>query len=186
MEKDLVFYKLNSSLYLRSLKKEDLNIKYYSWFQDQNITNFSSHGKFTKSLKFYRDNILSSIDNKSACVLSIIYKKKHIGNVALSNISLINRSAEFSIIIGQKNNHQKKIGLNVCKMIIKHGFEKLNLNRIYCGTSQNNNAMKKIAILVGMNLEGIRKSAIFLNNKYYDQYDYGILKKNYNSDKFHL
>ena len=138
---------------------------------------------------FFNKNISILLDFAHLQVSSSVLnfdKKKHIGNVALSNISLINRSAEFSIIIGKKNNHQKKIGLNACKVIVRHGFEKLNLNRIYLGTSQNNIAMKKIAILVGMNLEGIRKSAIFLNNKYYDQYDYGILKKNYKSDKFHI
>ena len=40
---------------------------------------------------------------------------------------------------------------------MKHGFEQLNLHRIYCGTSVKNIAMQKLAAALGFVQEGIRR-----------------------------
>ena len=174
-----MIYKLKNNYYLRFIKKSDLNKKYHSWFQDQFTTEFSSHGKFSKSIEFYSKQILNSIDNNNNLVLAICNGTKHIGNVSLSSMSFLNRSAEFSIIIGDKRNRERGVGFIVGKKVLQHGFEKLNLNRIYCGTSSKNEKMVKLAKKLGMRLEGRKKKAIYLKNKFEDQLDFAILKNEF-------
>ena len=52
----------------------------------------------------------------------------------------------------------------------------LNLNRIYCGTTNENEGMKKIALKIGMLQEGVRRQAFYKWGKYQDIIEYGILK----------
>jgi RimJ/RimL family protein N-acetyltransferase len=175
-----MIYKLKNNFNLRYLKKNDLNENYHSWFQNQITTEYSSHGKFSKSKKYYADQMIKLIDSKNNLTLAICKKNKHLGNVSLSSFSNLNRSAEFSIIIGDSRYREKGLGFLVAKTVLKHGFEKLNLHRIYCGTSSNNKQMIKLAKKISMRLEGRKKKALFLNNKYVDQLDFAILKSEFN------
>ncbi|EHP29039.1 acetyltransferase [Sulfurimonas gotlandica GD1] len=101
----------------------------------------------------------------------------HIGNVSLQNISPKNRSAELAIVIGERNFIGKGIGKEAGKLLIEYGFKKLNLHRIYCGTSQYNIAMQKLALNLKMKQEGIGIDAMMKNNKFIDIYRYAIINK---------
>ena len=100
----------------------------------------------------------------------------HIGNVALQNISLINQNAEFAIILGDRRHWGKGVGLLAGKAMLEHGFKKLNLHRIYCGTAATNAGMKKLALKLGMKEEGIRREHLFLDGEWVDAIEYGILR----------
>ena len=52
---------------------------------------------------------------------------KLIGQCGLNNISWINRSAEFSIIIGYSEFRGYGYGSDAIRILIKYGFEELNL-----------------------------------------------------------
>jgi ribosomal-protein-alanine N-acetyltransferase len=174
-----MIYQIDKNLYLRDFEKKDLKIKYLSWFKDQVTTNYSSHGKFSKTKKYYRDYVENYINTNNRILWAIFYKSKHIGNLTLGNISLINRSAEFSIIIGEKKFWKKDIGYLVLKNLFEHAFYKLNINRIYCGTSSKNTGMINLAIKLGMKKEGVRREALYLNNQYTDQLDFAVLKRDF-------
>lgn len=53
-----------------------------------------------------------------------------IGNLGLFSIHPRARSAEVGIMIGEKSYWNKGYGTEAMKLILKHGFETLNLNRI--------------------------------------------------------
>jgi RimJ/RimL family protein N-acetyltransferase len=114
-------------------------------------------------------------------VLAIIVSETqaHIGNIALQQIHPIYHSAEFSIVIGDKDYWNKGYGKEAGKLLCDHGFERLNLHRIYCGTFDNNNAMKTLALSLGMKEEGMRKEAAFTQGRYVDVIEYGMTKKDY-------
>jgi RimJ/RimL family protein N-acetyltransferase len=101
----------------------------------------------------------------------------HIGNVALQNISPINQNAEFAIILGDRRHWCKGVGLLAGKAIFEHGFKKLNLRRTYCGVAATNTGMRKLALKLGMNEEGIRRQHLFLDGKWVDSVEYGILRR---------
>ena len=63
------------------------------------------------------------------------------------------------------------------KKIFQHGFNKLNLERIYCGTPDTNIKMKELAKSLGMIEEGRRRKHMFLDNTWVDVIEYGLLRK---------
>lgn len=172
---------LGTNLYLRGLEREDLDGDYFQWFNDQDVCAGNSHGYFPNnrpSAEAFLTNIWSSM---SALVLAIVTQSgnKHIGNISLQSIDWISRSAEFAIILGEKDFWGKGLGTEAAELIVNHGFNQLNLERIYCGTFADNLGMQKLAIHLGMAQEGRRRSAIFKNGSYQDVIEYGVLRNEY-------
>ena len=174
-----MIYRIDKNLTVREFEAKDLKIKYFTWFQDQVVTKYSSHGKFTKGKKYYQNYLENFLMNRDRVLWAICFDNRHIGNITLGNISAINRTAEFSIIIGDKNFWKKNISYLVSLKLFEHAFLKLNINRIYCGMSSNNIGMINLAKKLKMKKEGIKRKALFLNNKYVDIVDFGILKKEF-------
>lgn len=67
--------------------------------------------------------------------------------------------------------------------IIKHGFEKMNLNRIDAYISPWNVASRALVEKNGFKIEGCHKEDYFINNKFEDSIIYALLKKEYNEKK---
>jgi [ribosomal protein S5]-alanine N-acetyltransferase len=166
-------------LYLRQLLLSDAKGPYRFWFNEQETCMGNAHGVFPMSDSSIESYINSLSENKNSLVLAIMLPESniHIGNISLQSIDYKNRRAEMAIMLGDKNHWGKGYGLEACKMIIKHGFNNLNLHTVYCGTFSNNIGMQKIAKKLGMRQEGTRKDAFFKEGVYLDVVEYGILKK---------
>lgn len=170
-----MIYELNEQYYVRALQEYDLEGEYPMWFEDQDVCKYNSHGKFTKNLDYFHD-YYESLNSEDKLVWAICHVDDgHIGNVSLQEISLINRTAEFAIIIGNRDHWGKGVASLAAFKILEHGFMKLNLERIYCGMAATNQGMIALAEKVGMKKEGIRRSHLFLEGKREDMIEYGIL-----------
>lgn len=172
---------IGEKIYLRVILESDLNENYQQWFNDAEVCVFNSHHRFPnyrENMKGYFDTVIKSRDN---LVLAIIDKQneRHIGNISLQGISHLDGSAELALIIGDKNYWGKAIGEEACHLIIDHGFNALNLHRIYCGTSIENKGMIRLAQKVGFQQEGIVREALFKNGGYKDILNFGLLKNEY-------
>ena len=110
---------------------------------------------------------------------------RHIGNIALQHIHPVYRTADFSIIIGEKSAWGSGVGKESGRLICDHGFLTMNLHRIACGTFENNIAMQRLAVYLGMVKEGVRRKAAFKEGKYLDIIEYGVLKHEYEEQWFH-
>lgn len=172
-------YDLQSGYYVRSMRETDLRGNYPTWFEDQEVTRYSTHGKFLKNDTWFR-GFYDDLNREDRVVWAICHNDDgHIGNASLQQISFVNRNAEFAILIGDKRHWGKSLGANVGEMALRHGFLKLNLERIYCGTAQTNVAMQKLASKLGMQEEGLRRSHLYLEGKWIDMLEYGILKREF-------
>lgn len=167
---------------LRPLAPADADGNYVNWLNDSEVCQYNSHHVFP----YNRELAIKYIEDKQASkkdlVLAISTKgkgAKHIGNVALQNIDYVSRSAEYAIILGEKNFWGKGIAKEASALIIRHGFNALNLRRINCGTSGKNIPMQKLAAYLGMRKEGRRKEALYKNGEYVDIIEYGLLRKNF-------
>lgn len=166
---------------LRVLLREDLNGEYINWLNDAEVCQYNSHHVYPYGPIQAEQYISSLENNKNNLVLAIIARdtSKHIGNISLQNIDYINRNAEYAIILGDKAYHGKGVAKEVSLLLLKHGFNSLNLHRIYCGTSSANIAMQRLAIALGMKEEGRRKQALYKNGLYYDVLEYGLLREDF-------
>lgn len=165
-------------VYLRTIDESDLSENYREWFNDPAVCEFNSHHRFPNydaNMREYYEDVIKSHDN---LVLAIVAKDSdlHIGNVSLQSIDLLNQSAEFAILIGNKEYWGKGVGKEAAGLIIGHGFSELNLNRIFLGTTEDNIGMQKLALALYFKEEGRSRQAVFKGGKWKDILHYGLLR----------
>lgn len=171
-----MIHQLADSYYVRGLHESDLSGPYPYWFEDQEVCKYNSHGKFFRNAQWFRD-FYEGLNSDDQVVWAICHEEDgHIGNVSLGNIATINRNAEFAILIGDQRHWRKSVGLNASLALLNHGFEKLNLERIYCGTAIGNVGMNRLALRLGMVEEGRRRKHLFLDGGWHDMVEYGVLR----------
>jgi RimJ/RimL family protein N-acetyltransferase len=166
---------------IRPLTVDDLTDDYLNWMHDPEVCRYTSHGRFAQS-KQEIEAFARSLDSRDNIIWAIIAKDQniHIGNVALQQIDLINRSAEIAIVIGNKDYWGKGIATEAFSLVINHAFNTLGLTRVWTGTVCTNIAMKEVAIKLHMQREGRRRSAVFLEGEYIDVIEYGLLREEWN------
>jgi len=173
---------IGNSLYLRPLQEADADGDYVGWLNDPVVCAHNSHHIFpynkNKALAF----IESTQTATDKIVLAVCLKKNdlHIGNISLQQIDLVNRSAEFAILLGNRQYWGKGVGKEAGQLLLKHGFMELNLHRIGCGTSAENTGMQRLALSLGMQEEGRRRGASYKQGKHVDIIEYGILEEDFN------
>jgi len=73
----------------------------------------------------------------------------------------------------------KGYGQQAIRLILKHGFEFLGLERITANTLESNLGALKSLAKTGFILEGVERQAVYLNGKKYNRLNYAILKAEY-------
>jgi len=174
-----MIYSIGEDYYVRVLHESDVSGMYPMWFQDQEVCKFNSHGKFFKTESHLREYIIQQNFDREIVWAICHSVDGHIGNISLQEISFVNRSAEFAIIIGDKRHWGKGVGLKAGKKLLEHGFKKLNLKRVGCGLASTNTGMKNLAIRLGMSSEGQRRQALYLDGERVDILEFGILDEDF-------
>lgn len=164
---------------MRPLQVSDVDGNYPNWLNDMEVCRYNSHGDvfYTKEMAL---SYVKSVQNNSACrVFAIceIKEGRHVGNIALQSISAKNRSAEFAILMGEKSFWGMGFSREAAVLLFEYGFGELHLHRIYCGTSEANIAMQRLALSLDMEFEGRRKEAMYKDGEFYDVFEYGKLKE---------
>ncbi|MGE5629214.1 MAG: GNAT family N-acetyltransferase [Solirubrobacterales bacterium] len=150
-----------------------------------------------KIAQFFREYRLLNIENQKEWY-SMLNKKDNIfeyfflirlssdnepiGVCGLNYINWINRTGQLSLYIGKNSLYIDSEGWaeEACKILEEYGFNKLNLNKIYCEIYDFDK--KKIELLEKLNykIEGRFEEHIFRNGNYYDSLFFGKLKKSQN------
>ncbi len=171
-----MIYQLNNLYFVRALTEADIEGNYPTWFEDQTVCQYNSHGKFFKTKRDF-ESYVAQLGQENQVVWAICHMEDgHVGNISLQEISFINRTAEFAILLGDSRHWRKGLGALAGKVLLAHGFNKLNLERIYCGTAATNEGMIQLAKTLGMTHEGTRRSHLFLEGERVDLLEYGVLR----------
>jgi ribosomal-protein-alanine N-acetyltransferase len=164
-------------IYLQPLQESDASGNYPNWLNDEEVCRHNSHGDtlYTKEMAL---SYIQSVQNNPTCkVFAICLKENnlHLGNISLQSISKKNKNAEFAILMGEKSFWGRGFSKEAAELLLAYGFNELKLHRIYCGTSEANVAMQRLALSLGMELEGRRKEAMYKNGEFFDILEYGIV-----------
>lgn len=175
-----VFLK-GKKIVLKVLTKQDvLNSNWYGWFNDDELCKTIQKHYFPNAvevqMKFWED--LQNSTNKIQLGICKVDDNNVIGIVSLNHIDFINRKAEMSIIIGDKNAHNITIFTETCMVLFNHAFNSLNLNKIY-GGSISKNLVQLMCRMLGCKEEGVARQEIFKEGKYHDAYLYSLLKEEF-------
>lgn len=145
--------------YLRALRREDLDGPWADWLNDPEVTKYMIHGAFPTTREanasFYDEMSRSTTD----LVLAIMGRlghphDKHIGNVGLHRIDPIHRTAEFGILLGDRGWWGQGIGTEATRLLCRHGFDRLNLAKIWLGVLEAHEAARRCYEKVGFRFEG--------------------------------
>jgi diamine N-acetyltransferase len=99
-----------------------------------------------------------------------------IGSTSFFDIDWRNRKAEFGILIGDKNYWNRGFGTEITRLMLKHGFETLNLNRIYLKVYTTNPRARRAYEKAGYTLEGTLRQADFREGQYVDDLIMSVLR----------
>ena len=165
---------------LRVLTKDDvLNSPWYGWFNDEEVCKTLQKHYFPNTvdaqMKFWESNVQDAID-KVQLGISKSGEDELLGIASLNAIDFINRKCEFSIVIGDKKGRNISIFLESSKLLFRHAFETLNMNRIY-GGSISRELVTLMCRSLGCKEEGVARQDIFKNGRYHDSYRYSLLRE---------
>lgn len=174
---------MEKSIILKPLSPQDVT-SFYTWLNDEEVI------KYSLSL-FQRLITMEDIDRWFVSVVNdfknynrgifLADSNKLIGYAGICNLSKANKSGEYFIFIGDRNQWGKGFGSQVTKLIVAFGFEELNLNRIMLTVSEPNGGAIKAYKNAGFKLEGKMRQACYRDNKFHDKLMMSILRQEWNS-----
>ena len=144
---------------------------------DSSVTNTLLIVRFPNSIESVQEFIQRSWIDKNNIHFAIVDDEdNYVGTVSLKNINFIDRNAEYAIVI-HKEYWGKEFASFATSEIIKYGFKKLNLNKIYLNVQASNLRAVRFYEKYGFCKEGVFTKHIFLNGEYTDLCWYCIFNK---------
>lgn len=173
---------MKNKIYFRALELQDYLIS-IKWRKDSDLWSnlLGEHYFVSEALEkqWIEEKILRQKSNEIVLAICLKDDDKYIGNIYLSNIDWIKRSAKFQIIIGDKSSRAKGIGSESLRMILKYAFEQRNMHRIYSYILDDNEASKKMHKKCGFSYEGKLRENVYKDGKYKDTVIMSILDYEY-------
>jgi RimJ/RimL family protein N-acetyltransferase len=169
---------------LRAVEREDVQ-KFHEWVNDPEVT----RGLMLYLPMSMRDEMdwfegLAKRDpNQKPLAIEIRKGKawKLIGNCGAFDIEMTNRSAELGIMIGDKTEWNKGYGSEAMTLLLRHGFETLNLNRIALRVYSENVRAVRSYEKAGFILEGRLRQAVYKHGTYDDVLLMSVLRSEWDS-----
>jgi len=165
---------------LRPVQKSDVTY-FLKWFNDPEVIQYL--GMYLPMTEMAEQKYIEELGTSRATsdVIFVIEvfegeKSKPIGSIGLHRINAKDHNATFGIAIGDKECWSKSYGTKAAKLIIRYGFEQLNLHRISSSAWSFNERSIKLHLKVGFQEEGRRRQNIFKNGTYHDEVMFGLLR----------
>jgi len=173
---------IGTKIYLRPLEKEDAP-SLQGWINDPDVR---------RTLNMYRpmnlqdeeEFITRSTKSEHDLALGIVVKSqdKLIGATGLHRMDFKNRHASFGISIGDKTEWCKGYGTEATSLMVKHGFETLNLNRIWLNVYEYNQRGVRAYEKVGFRREGVLRQDTFRDGRYWDTIAMAVLREEWRKE----
>jgi ribosomal-protein-serine acetyltransferase len=118
---------------------------------------------------------LEKQNNGSGIVFEIWYKGEFVGMIDYHNLDKKNNIGRIGYWIGEEYQGHG-IVTEACKLIIKYGFDKLNLNRIEIVCALHNPKSAAVAQRLGFTKEGVLRQWAFMYDHYDDMESWSLIK----------
>jgi RimJ/RimL family protein N-acetyltransferase len=129
------------------------------WFNDEKVVRYLDHGVYPNRVED-QDAFYASLQtsNRFAVLMRPKDSSRAIGIISLSNINLVRRAAQISLVVGHQPAPARLVALESMARVTEHGFEKLGLERIWAGQAFPGLARwNKMLELLGYRSEGIQR-----------------------------
>jgi diamine N-acetyltransferase len=157
---------------LRAIERDDIP-RFVRWLNDREVTQFlliNSPLSKVMEEKWFDQQVETPPTQGQVFAIETLVNEEwvHIGNCGLHNIEPVNHCAEFGIFIGEKAYWNQGFGTEATRLVLKHGFEDLNLHSIYLNVYSTNPRARKAYEAAGFVQEGVQREAVFKNGRFID------------------
>ncbi len=168
-----------NGLRFRAIERADL-AQFVEWINDpevrQGISAFLPLS-LVREERWFEEMLKRPIEEHAfALELQQDQKWMLIGSCGLFDIDWISRKAEIGIMIGDKRQWNKGYGTETMRIILKHGFETLNLHRLYLKVFDTNPRAIRAYEKAGFVLEARLREAHFADGLYHDDLIMSMLR----------
>lgn len=173
-------------VYLRGLTEEDLEGPMRHWSNDREVTRFMYRGHRPSTPERRRQEHQKRLDPSNDDVeLAVIESEtdRHIGITGLHSFNWLARSAEFRILIGEKETWGQGYGTEACQLMVIYGFEIFNLHKVWLGVNEANKAAVRSYEKAGFVEEGTLRDEVYRNSQYYDAIRMSMLRDEYEQQR---
>lgn len=165
---------------LRSVEKEDLD-SFMVWVNDPEVTFGLS--LYLPISSWEEEEWFASLSKRPQAERPLAVEMrdgddwKLIGNLGYHQIDNVAHAGEVGIMIGEKSIWGQGYGTEAMRLLLKHGFETLNLNRIFLRVYAENKRAIRTYEKVGFVHEGRMREALFKHGSYQDLLFMSVLRK---------
>ncbi|MEC3884771.1 GNAT family protein [Halobacillus sp. HZG1] len=180
MGKDSIKLLEDERVYLRPLEQEDLGLFYTKALWDREGRRLTgTQAVFSRQgVQNWFDRIALD-DLRIDLVICLQETDQIIGDIAMLDIDYQNRKSVVRISIFDKNNWGQGYGTASLSLLIRYGFEMLNMNRIGLDVFSFNERAWKCYQKLGFREEGRLREDLFYDGKYHDSIVMSILKREF-------
>ena len=171
---------------LRAVEREDVK-KFFEWVNDPEVTfglSLYLPMSMTDEEKWF-ERASSRAPNEKPLAIEVHAGDswRLIGNCTFFNLDTLAHSAEIGIMIGDKSAWNQGLGTETVELLLRHGFETLNLNRIFLSVYADNPRAKRAYEKAGFVHEGAQREAVFKRGKFIDVHFMSILRREWEARK---
>jgi RimJ/RimL family protein N-acetyltransferase len=156
---------------MRSAERADIP-RFTAWLNDPEVTEgMLIYGPFSMAEEeAWYEGMLARPKDEHPLVMELMREGAWtpIGNCGYHNIDWRCRSAEVGIFIGEKQLWNQGYGTEAMRMLLRYGFDTLNLNRIMLEVYETNKRGQKAYEKAGFKLEGRKRQGMYKNGRYID------------------
>jgi ribosomal-protein-alanine N-acetyltransferase len=167
-------------VYCRGLKQEDAAAM-SNWLNDDEVTKLLYQGLRPMSAAAVHEMWSREAVDSNTISLAVCRKEDDVfvGTTGIYDLQWVMRSASFRVFIGDKRSWDRGIGTECARLMLRYGFDKLNLNRIWLGVNAANERAVRAYEKAGFVREGLLRQEQFRNGRYYDVVRMGVLRAEY-------
>ena len=167
-----------SGVYLRALESQDIDV-WCGWFNSTPVTDFMNKGIFPNTVEKQTEFFLRISNSQTDVQLGICLREQSIetlvGIIGIHGIDWVHRRGDVSIVLGS-HGAGKGVGTAAIGLIVRHGFEKMNLRKLTAGMWANNFACIRAFAKNGFVREGVLKESYHYKWGYVDELRYGLIR----------
>ncbi len=169
---------------LGPLVREDMD-RFFSWVNDYDIAKYLANVQGIHTVEDEIDWYDATRKDPNREIFALLEKStgRLIGNCALMHIDRIHRSAEFGILIGEKECWGKGYGREATVLVINYGFNTMNLHSVYLKLFSYMQDAQKMFERVGFKVVGTRRESRYFSGKYYDEIIMDLLNREFDFEQ---
>ena len=167
-------------VYLSPLNSEDV-IQYTKWINDPAISDNMESSSYLISIANEKEWLENAETAKDYYVFAIVKTDgdELLGNCSFYDIYHIHRRAKIWLVIGEESNRGKGYGTEALRLLLRYGFNTLNLNNIMLQVFAFNEQAIACYKKVGFKTIGERRNAYYVNGKYHNEIFMDILREEF-------